>query len=106
AGALGWPAGLQRVVSAIHVYADNGVYTVRLFVSDDDGAEAVGQTTLTVTTNNVAPVVEAGETFTIDEGQSFPYGASFSDAGTADTRTASVNWGDGASSAGTVTETP
>ncbi|MHA2495865.1 MAG: PKD domain-containing protein [Candidatus Hodarchaeales archaeon] len=38
-----------------HVYADDGVYTVMLTVTDDDGG--VGTDTLTVTVNNVAPTV-------------------------------------------------
>jgi len=40
-----------------HVYADNGVYTVNVSVTDDDGG--TGTDTLIVTVNNVAPVVNA-----------------------------------------------
>ncbi len=43
--------------SPTHTYADNGVFTVTLRVEDDDLGEHTD--TLTVTVNNVAPVVDA-----------------------------------------------
>lgn len=86
-----------------HSYADNGVYTVTLKVTDDDGG--VGQDTLTVTVTNVAPVVEAGVDQTADEGQTVNLDpASFTDPGTADTHTAQIDWGDGTVDDGTVAE--
>jgi hypothetical protein len=88
------------------VYADNGIYTVTIALLDDDGAQATGQATFTVTATNANPLVNAGLDITVNEGDVATLPGSFTDAGTADTHTATVTWGDGASSDGTVTETP
>ena len=77
-----------------HTYAVNGIYTVTLTVTDDDGG--VGSDTLTVTVSNVAPTVEAGPNQSVNEGVSVSFTGSFSDpAGTADTYTVKWNFGDG-----------
>ena len=76
-----------------HTYADNGVYTVTVTVTDDDGG--VGVDTAIVTVNNVAPVVEAGPDAALIEGDTFASAGSFTDPG-ADTWTATVDYGEGA----------
>ena len=77
-----------------HTYADNDVYTVTVTVIDDDGG--VGVDTLTVTVNNVVPTVTAPADVFGDEGSLVAIGTtSFSDPGSADTHTATINWGDG-----------
>jgi len=82
---------------------DNGSRAVKLKVLDDDGgfAEYTGD----VTVVNVPPVV----TFTCPTGPvavniSITLTGAFTDVGTADTHTASIAWGDGASAEATVTQ--
>ncbi len=97
--------GDSGTLSPSHVYADNGVYTVTLTVTDNDGG--MGTDTMTVTVNNVAPSVGPITVAPVDPvsvGTAITATASFTDPGTADAHTAEWNWGDG-TSAGTVTET-
>ena len=63
-----------------------------LTVTDDDSG--VGQDTLTITVNNVAPSVDAGSDDTVDEGETYTGSGSFTDPGT-DIWTANVDYGDG-----------
>lgn len=89
-----------------HVYKDNGTYTVSVSVTDDGGG--TGTQTATVTVNNVAPTVG---TVTVTPSpahvnSTVNVNAAFSDPGTLDTHTATIDWGDGSSASnGTVTET-
>ncbi len=84
-------------------------YTIAVTVTDDDGGSSITETDLTVTNQTpvVAPVADA----TIDEGEQIvlglplfptsgaPTGAmravTFTDPGTLDTHTATIDWGDG-----------
>jgi PKD repeat protein len=76
-----------------HIYADNGVYTVTLTVTDDDGG--VGTDTLTMTVNNVAPTVNAGSDQMGDEGNVFSFTGTHFDPGILDTHTYVWDFGDG-----------
>ena len=87
-----------------HVYADNNTYTVTVSVKDkDDGS---GSNTGAHLVNNADPVI--GTVIVLaepsNEGSSATASASFTDAGTADTHTCSINWGDGNTSTGTVVQ--
>jgi len=75
-----------------HAYADNGVYTVKLTITDKDGDS--GSASMKITVNNVAPTVNAGNDAEIDEGGIYTAPGSFADPG-ADTWTATVDYGDG-----------
>jgi hypothetical protein len=97
----------DKTFNLSRVYADNSSYTVTVTVTDDDSG--VGNDTLVVTVNNVAPVVTA---FTSSspaiggarEGQTVSVSATFTDPGELDTHTASIDWGDGTTSPAAVSE--
>jgi len=76
-----------------HVYAQDGVYPVRLVVTDGDGLTDTVVTTATVT--NVAPAVApiAGAALLVH--QAYQASGSFADPG-GDSWTATVDYGDGA----------
>lgn len=91
AGSVQQSAGGGQVVAS-HAYADDGIYTVLVTVTDDDGDS--GTRTFTVTVHNVPPSVNAGPDSEINEGSAFSQTGAFSDPG-ADTWTATVDYGDG-----------
>lgn len=78
---------------ASHAYADDGVYTVSVTITDDDGGEDAGQFQITV--RNAAPVVEAGPDRTVDEGDVLVMESTYFDQGAADHHVAAIDWGDG-----------
>ena len=85
--------GLTAVgVTQTNSYDDDGVFTVTLTVTDDQGLSATD--TMVVTVNNVAPRVEPGDSPRIDEGGTVTITPSFTDIGALDTHIASIDWGD------------
>jgi PKD repeat protein/methionine-rich copper-binding protein CopC len=96
--------------SGTHTYADNGIYTVKVTVTDDDAGVGMGMATITV--NNVDPTLNVVGNQTVSEGAllSLTDIGSFTDPGfnnsantgdpanggeTQETFTYSINWGDG-----------
>jgi hypothetical protein len=85
-------------------YPENGLFTARGRIKDKDGGFT--DYSLQVQVNNVPPAVGAitAPTDPLQVNSSISTGAYFSDIGVFDTHTAVWDWGDGSTSAGTVTE--
>ncbi len=79
-------------VSVSHTFAQDGEFSVRVTVTDNDGLTDSATFTLSVT--NAAPVVSAVPNATLDVGQTYAATGTFTDPG-ADAWTATVRWGDG-----------
>jgi VCBS repeat-containing protein len=92
-GPPGSSDGMTGSVATGHTFGDNGDYAVLVTVSDDDGGS--GSDTVVVSVLNVAPSVDAGDDLVAPEGTPVDILANFSDAGSLDTHTASIDWGDG-----------
>lgn len=89
--------------NATHVYQDNGTYPVSLTVTDGKGGSHTAGTSVTI--SNAAPTVTSISLGAdpVPVNTSTSLSAAFSDQGTADTHTASINWG-ASSSSGSVAE--
>ncbi|HEX6657470.1 MAG TPA: LamG-like jellyroll fold domain-containing protein, partial [Ilumatobacter sp.] len=74
---------------------DNGTYTVKLTVTDTFRGLTAHPDEVIVTSLNVAPELEAGTGHTVFEGEIVSIDPVFSDAGTNDTHSAVIAWGDG-----------
>ncbi|MDP9275571.1 MAG: PKD domain-containing protein [Chloroflexota bacterium] len=83
---------------ASHVYADTGAYSVVLTLVDSAGHSVTASSSVSPT--NVAPVVGSlslSPSSVVDH-QTLTVSGAFTDPGTADTFTVTVDWGDGTSS--------
>src|SRR5262249_20382547 len=92
-----------------HIYGQPGVYAVTVTVQEP-GQPAVSDTFM-ITVTNAAPTVEAGADIPAGPGVPVQVNATFSDPGfplrgVSQTFTASIDWGDGTASPGSVTVTP
>jgi DNA/RNA endonuclease G (NUC1) len=79
-------------VSVNHTFVQDGAFTVRVTVTDNDGL--TDSATFTVNVTNVAPVVSAVPNGSLNAGATYTASGTFTDPG-ADAWTATVNWGDG-----------
>ena len=77
----------------LHLYVDEGDYTVTVTVVDDDGASGSFSTEATV--YNVAPVFDAGPDMELNENERLDIHIPVSDPGVEDILQGHVNWGDG-----------
>ena len=88
----------DRSFSLTHQYLDDNAsdsYTIGATLNDDDGG--VASTSTSVTVRNVAPVLAPLNlsSTALNENGSVTLSGSFTDPGTLDTHTLSVDWGDG-----------
>jgi uncharacterized repeat protein (TIGR01451 family) len=87
----GWT--ITGTLTPTHTYADNGVYTVTLTITDELGG--VGSDWLLVTVDNVAPVLSPVSNQNVRAGTPLTITAAFTDPGWLDTHTVVIAWGDG-----------
>jgi hypothetical protein len=82
-----------QTLTATHVYADNDIIEGLVTLLDDAGGQDAKQFSCTI--SNVVPVVDAGPDQSASICVPLVISRPFHDAGTLDTHTATVDWGDG-----------
>jgi len=101
---VGWEWIIDGVVyteqNPTHTFSDNGVYTVTLTVTDEDGS--TGSMTHEVTVVNVPPTAEAGDDVTVNEGVIVTFSGAYTDPG-ADAQPYVWDFGDGETATGSLT---
>ena len=94
----------QGQFTGSHLYSVPGTYTATVTVVDNEGGTT--SETFQVVVVNVPPTIGPITAQNTSEGSTFSLaGAMFNDPGTQETYTATINWGDGLSSTGTVNDT-
>ena len=90
-------------MTASHVYGDNGFYSVTVTITDEENM--YGSTSAAATIVNANPSLQIVDpVVTLSAGQNAMSAIEFIDA-SGDTHTASIDWGDGTSSAANVRRT-
>ena len=82
---------------------DDGTYTITATASDDNGGTATAQTELTVTNADPAITITGQPAGPVPQGTPVDITASITDAGTNDTHTCTIDWGDTTTTPGTIT---
>lgn len=100
------PGGWYDVIGT-HTYTDPGTYTLSITITDPAGNDSVA-ISATATVSNPAVVPAGGLAYTVSEGDNFASQpvATFIDPGGAeslDNYSATIDWGDGTTSAGAIT---
>ncbi len=87
-----------------HIYKDEGIYMVRLVVTDSENTQVMDLAMITV--ENVAPEVSVPATYSGMQKEPISIQPmTFFDPGVQDTHQATIFWGDGTQSAGSISET-
>ncbi|MHC4404024.1 MAG: PKD domain-containing protein [Planctomycetota bacterium] len=91
------PGNGGGTIANTHAYADNAAipYVVTLTLSDNTGTTV--EDDLAVTVSNAIPIIDPTPDQETDEGAAFDLSVTFSDPGSADTHTGTIDWGDGTS---------
>ncbi len=76
----------------VHTYAENGIYTISVTVTDKDNGTATRQVGVTV--RNAAPAILLNPA-SVDEGGVATLSGAIGDPGVLDTHTVTIAWGDG-----------
>lgn len=90
-------------ITVPNMWSNEGTYTVKLLVRDELGF--LNEAVITIRVENAAPTVDAGSNLIADEGSTVFFSGSFTDPGTSDTHTIEWDFGDGATSYGSLTPT-
>jgi uncharacterized repeat protein (TIGR01451 family) len=88
------------MLTPTHTYGDDGLFTVTLVITDTLGI--VGNTSLQIVVDNVAPMVNAGTDGAAQTGAPFAFKGSFTDPGWLDTHTILWDFGDGSQASSTL----
>lgn len=83
------------VVGAAHTYATDGVFTVEVCVTDDDGGVGCDTLQATVKALNGMLLSEGEPDTAVDEGDLVARQVAFEDENPSDAHTATIDWGDG-----------
>ncbi|MCY2951172.1 MAG: proprotein convertase P-domain-containing protein [Planctomycetota bacterium] len=107
AGAISPNVGGWYDVTGTHIYTDPGSYTLSITITDPAGNDSTA-IPASATVDNPAIVPAGGLTYTVNEGDNFAAQpvATFIDPGGAeslDNYSATIDWGDGTTSAGVIT---
>lgn len=94
--------GSPENTTATHTFAEGpATFTNEVTVTDEDGNFLAG--TLSVTVNDVAPVIDSLATTSVDENGTVHLTGTYSDVGSEDTHEITIDWGEGASETYVVT---